>query len=131
MRTGALRLIWSNPKKKVATGRIEPTTFRLLSECSTPKLLWLFLWAATDCSTTELHAGIEPATFGSKTNTLPTELMEHLFSSCGGVAHSVERSVRNRQAQGSKPCSSKVFSPQKFCLKKNVSMPGFEPGSCG
>jgi hypothetical protein len=24
----------------------------------------------------------------------------------GGVAHSVERSVRNRQAQGSKPCSS-------------------------
>ena len=28
----------------------------------------------------------------------------------GGVAHSVERSVRNRQAQGSKPCSS-IFEP--------------------
>ena len=28
---------------------------------------------------------------------------------CGGVAHSVERSVRNRQAQGSKPCSSIFF----------------------
>ena len=27
----------------------------------------------------------------------------------GGVAHSVERSVRNRQAQGSKPCSSIFF----------------------
>ena len=27
----------------------------------------------------------------------------------GGVAHSVERSVRNRQAQGSKPCSSTYF----------------------
>ena len=27
----------------------------------------------------------------------------------GGVAHSVERSVRNRQAQGSKPCSSTFF----------------------
>ena len=26
--------------------------------------------------------------------------------SLGGVAHLVERSVRNRQAQGSKPCSS-------------------------
>jgi hypothetical protein len=29
--------------------------------------------------------------------------------SLGGVAHSVERSVRNRQAQGSKPCSSTLF----------------------
>jgi hypothetical protein len=30
----------------------------------------------------------------------------------GGVAHSVERSVRNRQAQGSKPCSSNdLFGP--------------------
>ena len=28
----------------------------------------------------------------------------------GGVAHSVERSVRNRQAQGSKPCSSILLS---------------------
>ena len=28
----------------------------------------------------------------------------------GGVAHSVERSVRNRQAQGSKPCSSSFYS---------------------
>jgi len=27
----------------------------------------------------------------------------------GGVAHSVERSVRNRQAQGSKPCSSTIL----------------------
>ena len=33
--------------------------------------------------------------------------------SFGGVAHSVERSVRNRQAQGSKPCSS-TFLPHFF-----------------
>ena len=32
-----------------------------------------------------------------------------LIKSSGGVAHSVERSVRNRQAQGSKPCSSTFF----------------------
>ena len=29
----------------------------------------------------------------------------------GDVAHSVERSVRNRQAQGSKPCSSIILVP--------------------
>ena len=39
--------------------------------------------------------------------------------SLGGVAHSVERSVRNRQAQGSKPCSSTpTFGREEHCCAK-------------
>ena len=46
--------------------------------------------------------------FGRESNPRPNPPIQ------GGVAHLVERSVRNRQAQGSKPCSSTFFSTKKF-----------------
>lgn len=44
---------------------------------------------------------------------IPTDCTPFLCQPNGGVAHSVERSVRNRQAQGSKPCSSTSFCARK------------------
>lgn len=49
--------------------------------------------------------GVEPGSSGSQ----PLMLTTTPYDLDGGVAHSVERSVRNRQAQGSKPCSSTFF----------------------
>ena len=114
-------------KKKPQAG-FEPTTFRLLSECSTPKLLWHFNKKPTggiepptfrlqsECSATKLSRLAHEQTkkigrTGSRARVkrITTAYANHytIRPHCiGGVAHSVERSVRNRQAQGSKPCSS-------------------------
>jgi hypothetical protein len=50
----------------------------------------------------------------------------HAFEYIGGVAHSVERSVRNRQAQGSKPCSSTLFWVSVRSTKKEATPTRFE-----
>ena len=54
----------------------------------------------------------------------------------GGVAHSVERSVRNRQAQGSKPCSSTCFArshvqlmSRQWCIGNIEASQALAPGS--
>ena len=52
----------------------------------------------------------------------------------GGVAHSVERSVRNRQAQGLKPCSSNLLlcphrSERQWCIGNIEASQALAPGS--
>ena len=56
----------------------------------------------------------------------------------GGVAQSVERSVRNRQAQGSKPCSSThcffvaavvVSRVRQWCIGNIEASQALAPGS--
>jgi hypothetical protein len=51
-------------------------------------------------------SGCDPLDPGSNPGTAITFCLLFRLSNIGGLAHSVERSVRNRQAGGSKPPSS-------------------------
>ena len=65
-------------------------------------------------------SGCDPLDPGSNPGTAITFCLLFRLSNIGGLAHSVERSVRNRQAGGSKPPSS-TFS--FAAVRKLLRMP--------
>ena len=118
-------------QKKQPQAGFEPTTFRLLSECSTPKLLWL-------SRKKETTGGVEPPTFRLQSECSATKLSRLQKKSdtfsicachpCAGAMLIFSVSFQFYRMRRLLHRSGKILFPEAGCLSlKKVEEQGIDP----